>query len=267
MFGQRRNWPLLAAVVFLVLTASVAWADSPGGCSLATLKGTYGGLEQGTILVDFGPPFPPAPFQGLVVGSVNYDGAGNLSISYMASFGGLILPGSATGTYKVNPDCTYSDEVPSTDAHRVGVISGEGMLQELHVMFTDYWVVGSGIRKKTPPGRCSSSTLKGAYAFVGQGTASGPLPLAHTGIVSADGNGNLSGKDTQNVDGTIIPTTFTGTYVVNPDCTAVRNTSENTGTYPPTHEFGVITGTGVNQEVWSMITDYGYVFVDKAKRQ
>ena len=267
MFVPRLNWPLVAAAVFLVLASSVAWAESPGGCSVATLKGTYGGLEEGTILLDFGPPFPPAPFQGIVVGSVTYDGAGNLSINYMANFGGLSLPGTATGTYTVNPDCTYTDEVPATDAHRVGVISGEGMSQELHVMFTDFWVVGSGIRKKTPPGKCSSATLKGAYALLGQGTAPGPVPLAHTGMAFADGKGNLSGSDEQNIAGTIIPTTFTGTYLVNPDCTVLSTSFEDTNTYPPTNEFGVIAGVGVNQEVWSIVTDPGYVFIDKAKRK
>jgi len=257
----------LSAAVFPVFAVSVAWADSPGGCSLATLKGTYGGLDQGTILLDFGAPFPPAPFQGIVVGSTTYDGAGNLSINYMANFGGLILPGTATGTYTVNSDCTYSDEVPSTDSHRVGVISGHGMLQELHVMFTDFWVVGSGIRKKTPPGRCSSDTLKGAYAIFGQGTAPGPVPLAHTGLASADGNGNLSGEDTQNIGGTATPSTFTGTYSVNADCTVSTTSFDISGNYPPTNEFGVITGDGIDQEVWSIITDPGYIFVDKAKRK
>jgi len=267
MFGQKRNLPFLAAAVFLVLTASVAWADPPGGCSLATLKGTYGGIEQGTILVDFGPPFPPAPFQGLVVGSITYDGAGNLSINYMADFGGLTIPGTSTGTYTVNPDCTYSDEVPSTDSHRVGVISGEGMLQEVHVMFTDFWVVGSGIRKKTPPGKCFSETVKGDYALLGQGTAPGPVPLARTGLFSADGKGNLVGEDTQNSGGTATPSMFTGTYTVNPDCTVSSTSSDISGNFPPINEFGVITGVGVNQEIWSMITDPDYVFVDKAKRK
>lgn len=258
---------VLLALLLGLISTSAAWADSPGGCSLATLKGTYGGLEQGTILIDFGFPVPAAPFPGIVVGSVTYDGAGNLEISYMANFGGLVLPGTATGTYMVNPDCTYSDEVPSTDAHRVGVISGEGMLQELHVMFTDFWVVGSGIRKKAPPGTCSAETLKGTYALLGQGTAPGPVPLAHSGFATADGNGNLVGEDTQNIGGVVMPSYFTGTYTVNPDCTVLNVSLDSSGIYPPTHEFGVITGVGINQEVWSIITDPDYVFIDKARRQ
>jgi hypothetical protein len=258
---------VILTLLFGLAGISVTWADAPGGCSLATLKGTYGGLEEGTILLDFGYPFPPPPFLGVVVGSVTYDGAGNLAINYMANFGGLTIPGTATGTYTVNPDCTYTDEVPSTDAHRVGVITGEGMLQELHVMFTDFWVVGSGIRKKAPQGNCSAETVKGTYALLGQGTAPGPVSLAHTGFAFVDGKGIIAGEDTQNIGGGVMQSTFTGTYSVNPDCTVSNTTLDTSELYPPTNEFGVIVGVGQNQEVWSIITDPGYVFVDKARRK
>jgi len=264
---MKRRALLFVAAVFSVAAFSVAVADTQEGCSLATLEGTYGGLEQGTILYDFGPPFPPAPFEAIVVGSTTYDGAGNFSINYMANFGGVVLPGAATGTYTVSADCTYTDAVPATDAHRVGVISGDGMMQELHVMFTDFWVVGSGIRKRTTQGSCSSRTIKGAYALLGQGTAPESIPLAHTGLAYADGKGGVVGQDTQNIGGLVMPSSFAGTYTVNPDCTVSNTTVDSSGLYPPTNEFGVIVGAGVNQEIWSIITDPGYIFIDRARRQ
>ncbi len=160
MFARRRGWLTVVGTLFLSGTVCAVWAAPPRNCSLATLKGTYGSIEQGTILVDFGPPFPAVPYQGVVAGLVNYDGAGNLSVKYTASFGGLVFPGGeATGTYVVNPDCTYSDVVPATDAHRQGTITGEGMSQEIHTMFTDSWVVGYGTRKKTSGGATSTGEL------------------------------------------------------------------------------------------------------------
>jgi len=40
----------------------------------------------------------------------------------------------------------------------------------------------------------------------------------HDAVMSADGNGNLSGSDTVSKDGTIAQRTFTGTYTVNTNC-------------------------------------------------
>ncbi len=152
MFTRRRSWVPVAVALFLLCTVCAVWAAPPGKCSLATLKGAYGIVEQGTILVDFGPPFPSVPYQGVIAGLANYDGAGNVTVTYTASFSGLVIPGTATGTYVVNPDCTYSDAIPATDSHRQGTITGEGMSQEIHSMFTDSWVVGYGTRKKTSGG-------------------------------------------------------------------------------------------------------------------
>ena len=148
MFTRRRRWLPVVVTLFLLCTVCAVWAAPPGNCSLATLKGTYGILEQGTILEDFGFGIP-VPYQAVIAGLANYDGAGNLTVNYTASFGGLVFPGTATGTYVVNPDCTYSDVIPATDSHRQGTITGEGMSKEIHTMFTDSWVVGCGTRKKT----------------------------------------------------------------------------------------------------------------------
>jgi hypothetical protein len=265
--GHRRlSWPSLLVTLFLFFTTSIVCAASPGNCSLATLKGTYGGVEQGTILLDLGFGIP-VPFQAVVAGAATYDGAGSFTVTYTASFGGISFPGTAAGTYAVNPDCTYSDVVPATDAHRQGTITGEGMLQEIHTVFTDAWVVGSGTRKKTPPGNCSASTLKGTYALFGQGTIATPatVPVVHAGIITFDGRGNFSGHDTGNVGGATLPDTFTGTYTVSGDCTlsAVIFTT----LFPPLHEAGVITGVGINQEVHNIMTEAGWVFVDTAKQQ
>jgi hypothetical protein len=82
----------------------------------------------------------------------------------------------------------------------------------------------------------------------------------------------MFGHDVWKEDGMAAPTTFTGTYTVNPDCT-VSHTINGTITTPfgplttLIHETGTITGLGDSQEVGLIMTDAGYAFVDTAKKQ
>jgi hypothetical protein len=64
---------------------------------------------------------------------------------------------------------------------------------------------------------CSNRTLRGDYGSSLSGTVNG-LPFAAVNLVSADGNGNITGSGTIVLDGAVIPSTFTATYVVNADC-------------------------------------------------
>ena len=77
-------------------------------CSLETLKGSYGLTFHG--LGTSGPV--PAPVDAFIpvagVGTVTFDGSGNLSLFETVSFGGKVAPLTTSGTYTVNPDCTGS---------------------------------------------------------------------------------------------------------------------------------------------------------------
>jgi hypothetical protein len=279
-----RSLLLLELLFSLLLGATTvnAWSRN---CSQATLKGTYGDLEQGTVVMDVGfgtPPFPVA-----LGGIVTYDGKGNVSAKYTASFNGVTMPGTATGTYSVNPDCTYSDEItpyPSgPTSHHWGTITGDGLSRQVDFIYTDPWLVASGTLRKTPPWACSLSTLKGTYEVFGNGTdtsmtipipgfPSPPFPGGHVGIMTADGAGHFSGHDVEKVDVVAAPTTFVATYTVNPNCTVSFTITETIPTPggPVTmtaHETGTITGLGDSQEVHSIMTDTGWVFVDTVKKQ
>jgi hypothetical protein len=150
MFAGKLAWSSLLIAVLLTATAVTGWARH---CSEATLKGTYGVFEQGTLMV--GPPnpiFPPAPFPIVTVANPTFDGAGNFSGTFTGSFGGIIVPGTFTGTYKVTSDCAYSDEylvLPEMEvSHHTGFITGEGALQEIHYIYSDRGVVTAGTAKK-----------------------------------------------------------------------------------------------------------------------
>ena len=121
---------LLLGLLFLLLIGVRTAKAAPEGCSQATLKGNYGSFEQGTVIVDLGSPFPAPPFPVALTAIDTYDGKGNVSGTYWASFGGMPVSGPFTGTYTVYPDCTYSDTITpegESPSHRVGTITGEGL--------------------------------------------------------------------------------------------------------------------------------------------
>jgi hypothetical protein len=166
MVTRKLAWLLVLMALFLFLPASMfkgrgqdrvpglkADEASSGGCSLATLQGTYGVWEQGTFVgkIDGNPP----GIQVAIVGRVTYDGAGNLSGTWFGSFGGSVTPTlPVTGTYTVSPDCIYSDEFspggPGFFLHHSGPIVGEGKSQEVHYIYTDAGTVMSGTAQRAP---------------------------------------------------------------------------------------------------------------------
>ena len=268
MLGKER-----LALVFVVALATLVVtgpaASAQGRCSVATLKGSYGLVEQGTVVVDIGMAgLPPVPFPTANVAVVTYDGAGTLTATYRATFGGVPLPpGSVTGTYTVGADCTYTDSVPSVMMQRAGVIVGEGTNQEVRTVSTTEWIVATGARTKMSVGNCSVGDLKGQYLLVSQGVIGPPsarLPVANVGLITFNGRGNFYGRSTVNVAGTIVPNPFTGTYSVNANCAVSGEILDAIGT---AHLTGVLVGQGANQELRFLITEPGTVLAGSVKRQ
>jgi hypothetical protein len=269
MLGKERL-ALVTVVALAILVVAGPVASAQGRCSVATLKGSYGLVEQGTVLVDIPemPFLPPAPYPTANVAIVTYDGAGNLSATYRAVFGGVPLPpGSLTGTYTVGPDCTYTDDVPEVSMQRAGVIVGEGTNQEVRTISTTEWIVATGTRTKMTVGNCSVGDLKGNYLLASQGVVGPPdarQPVAGVGVLTYNGRGNFYGNETLNLAGTPLQNPFTGTYVVNANCAVTGEVLDVIGT---AHLTGVLVGQGANQEVRFLITDLGTVLVGTIKRQ
>jgi hypothetical protein len=264
---------LLSPLLIGLTTANA----SQGHCGQATLSGKYGALEQGTVLMDIGvgvtPPFPVA-----LSAIASFDGAGDVSGTFWASFGGVPVSGSFTGTYTVHPDCTYSDTITPegmSPAHRVGTITGEGKDQELQMIYTDAWLAAYGTVRKTPVGGCSARTLNGTYEVFGQGMdmsyaipipgfPAPPFPAAHVGTLTADGAGHFSGSDVEKVDVAAMPTAFTAEYSITPDCAYTVTITNDSGLV--VHEAGTITGWDESQQVRKIMTDPGWVFADTARK-
>lgn len=263
---ERLALATVVALAILVVAGSVARAQGP--CSAATLKGSYGLVEQGTAVMAIMEGLPPVPFPTANVAVVTYDGAGTLSAIYWAMFGGAPLPpGSVTGTYTVGADCTYTDKVPSVAMQRAGTITGDGTNLEVHTISTVKWIVATGIRKRITAGNCSVGDLKGEYLLASQGVVGPPdarQPVAGVGLITYNGRGNFYGNETVNFAGTSMPNPFTGTYAVNANCTVSAEVQDAFGT---AHLTGVLVGQGANQEVRFIVTDAGSVLVGTIKRQ
>ena len=90
--------------------------------------------------------------------------------------------------------------------------------------------------------QCTSHTVRGAWAFQGQGTAlmavpgspaPMPVPFVSLGTMRIDGQGRYTGSGTISIGGQVQDAAFSGSFEVNPDCTAVE-----TGTVGPLQSAG-----------------------------
>ena len=87
------------ATLFLCLPA-IAPAQGHRTCSNASLAGTWGYTETGTVMPPTGAVFVAA------VGTYTFDHAGNFFGTQISSTGGKVSQDTKLGTYAVNDDCT-----------------------------------------------------------------------------------------------------------------------------------------------------------------
>jgi hypothetical protein len=104
---------------------------------------------------------------------------------------------------------------------------------------------------------CDLQSVFGTYGVsgggtVGVGTAT-PVQDTEVGLLTADGNGNVSGSVTFSANGTLLAATYTGTYTVNSDCTASASINDSLGEH--LHETGVVLKDG--SEIRFIGTDPG----------
>ena len=264
---------LLLVLVPATVVAQTNSVASSERCSLATLHGAYGVLEQGTILTQI-PGFPPPPYAVVLAANATYDGAGNLAGPFKLSIGGVPLTGTFTGTYTVGSDCSYSEEFvatpPGATLHDSGVITGSGTFREIHYIYTDTDRIISGTAKKIPPGGCSLKTLKGDHAVFGQGAifppGFPPVFVNHVGTFTADGAGHIAGREDAREGGAAShENVFTADAAVDPNCTVSVTIHNEEGLV--VREWGAITGQGRFQEFNGIVTDPGWVLAESVKKQ
>lgn len=106
------------------------------------------------------------------------------------------------------------------------------------------------------------NNLQGTFGFTLTGsrtTGANPGPRVAVGQLTADGNGNLAGSETQSNNGVIVQgVTETETYVVNSDCSGTATlTLKETGvdTTTRTFHFQILNNS---QEFIAIVTDQGF---------
>ena len=114
---------------------------------------------------------------------------------------------------------------------------------------------------------CTNASFSGPYGYTISGVVivnsdGGFYSVAESGVVTADGSGNLKGSDTNSQSGQIQSQTFTGTYTVNSDCTGAVMVVGSLGT---SHFNVVIVDSG--QEILFIASDAGVAVSGSAKPQ
>lgn len=106
-------------------------------------------------------------------------------------------------------------------------------------------------------GQCTIATLQGSYGYFLSGPLIGRGPVAAVGIMTLDGTGNLTARDTVSNSGVIGHRTGSGTYIMNSNCTGSVNLdgdflgfSADFTVIPEGHGRGftfIVTNSGTNQ--------------------
>jgi len=92
--------------------------------------------------------------------------------------------------------------------------------QQVLFIQTDAGTVISGIAQRGQFA-CTNAALAGNYAYSIEGfviSSSGTVPVADSGLLNADGNGNFHGADAISEGGSVSARTIFGTYSIGSDC-------------------------------------------------
>jgi hypothetical protein len=176
------------------------------------------------------------------VGRLFADGGGNL-------FAGANL--TMTGSYTVNPDCTFTMSLRDTGARPSSLantaVRFEGVLQDRGNAAAAVQTNGSGftqlsLERPFLASGCTTQSLSGGFGLSSLGLdfgdesliAGGPRtvsPLSFLARISADGAGAL-GQDSAGNNSPLEERQLRGTYTINSDCTGTM-TFTGTAASPP----------------------------------
>lgn len=100
--------------------------------------------------------------------------------------------------------------------------------------------------KIEPTTKCSTESLKGDFAFAGQGFLA-RAPLAFVGVLHFDGKGRFSGRHEESIGGNYGPSVEAGDYSVDEDCMGVTRWTDHpphTGLPPHNHTIAFVISKG-----------------------
>jgi hypothetical protein len=109
---------------------------------------------------------------------------------------------------------------------------------------------GSGVSGtlKSVRGFCQTSDLLGTFGLQYAGTSIAlNSPYSSVGVISLDGQGNLTASESRYNSGSTSPVQSIGTMTVNPDCSFAMALSSVSGTGGAMNFFGIVTGANSQQ--------------------
>ena len=218
---KKQRWIRFASIGFC-LTIALALGFAPAAsaqCTDENLQGRYGYIVTGSV-VGLGPV--------AAVGIATFDGEGILNAQDTANNSGAISRRTGVGSYFVNPNCTGSATVAGDFAGLTFdfmIIPGTDG-SEFSLIVTNSGTVETGDGQRIPDEECTDATVQGTYRVLALGFALGNGPTAAVGIRIVDGAGNISGTDTQSVNGNIIHRNTPYTYAVNSNCSGTSTSAD-----------------------------------------
>jgi hypothetical protein len=159
-----------------------------------------------------------APIAGAA--RLSLDGSGNITGYSSENMAGQWLQGNVTGAYTVNTDCTFSFTLTDSSGNVEnfgGVLAAQN--GAAMILQTDAGTGVSGTLKSVR-GLCQTSDLLGTFAlqYTGTSVAASNSPYSSVGVISLDGQGNLTAAESRFSGGSSSQVQSLGTMTVNPDC-------------------------------------------------
>jgi len=253
-----RTLSLLTGLVIVLSLAPSALAVN--GCANSYLNGNYAlqfaGVSSPGVAIGIGGVAVPAsmalsfkqdtsngtsavaPMAGAA--RLILDGNGNIAGYSSENMAGQWIQGNVTGTYVVNTDCTFSFAITDSNGNTQnfsGVLTGQS--SGAMVLQTD---AGSGVSGtlKSARGLCQTPDLFGSFGLQYSGTT---LPSntadSSVGVVTLDGQGNLTAAETRFSAGASFQVQSTGSIVINTDCSFTMTLSSVSPTGGAMNFFGI----------------------------
>lgn len=191
----------LAVTVFLTM---IAIAPASATCTNADMVGVWG------------------YFVGASVGHFTADGAGNITNgSQTLSQNGVISTQTYTGTYSIATNCTGTVALNfNGGGSSTSNFVMDNAKKGAQVINTDSGSVAQGFAAAQGLVTCGLTGKKATFAADLFGKIVGTGPVAYVAQVILNGSGNVSGRGTFDVNGTIVTApSITGTYTEDADCT------------------------------------------------
>ena len=223
--ARRTSRSIVAAGILIAASGLIPPLHAKDGCTDRDFEGSFGFYGTGYVVKS---PVTTltGPFARL--GRFESDGNGHLTFSSTASFNGHLIPQDFTGTYSMNPDCTFITSLFLPDPINlpvkfISILTDHGN-ENRDLFVNPPGVAVTGLGRKQYLAQCSTRNLLGAYSFelsgqILQAGSAGRILFSALGRIEADGAGKVAGKLGSSYGGLPIPQEdISGTYTVDANC-------------------------------------------------